>query len=138
MEFTVPQFIEKEPRIVGPFTFKQFVFIGFAGVIAVVLYFIAPFAVFLLLSAVIIGLGFSLAFLKINGTGLPVIIRNLLFFVLKPRIYLWKKGRLQEKIVYKKEDGKIKMEKKEEKASPVQLSRKSQLKNLFNRVETTK
>lgn len=138
MEFTIPQFIEKEPRIVGPFTFKQFIFIGFAGAIAFVLYFTTPFVIFLILSAVIIGAGFSLAFLKINGIPLPLVLKNLLVFLLKPRIYLWKKGRTQERIVYKKEGGKIKIEKEEEKIRPVQLSRKSQLKSLFTRVETKK
>jgi hypothetical protein len=138
MEFTIPQFIEKEPKIVGPLTIKQFVFIGFAGMVAVVFYFTTPFPIFLIVSAIIVGSGFSLAFLKINGIALPLVIKNLFFFTLKPKIYLWKKSQLQEMIVYKKEGKKIKREEQEEKLTPVQLSKRSQLKNLFTRVETQK
>jgi len=29
MEFTVPQFVEREPKLIGPFTFKQFIYINY-------------------------------------------------------------------------------------------------------------
>ena len=89
-QFTVPQFIEHEPKIVGPLTFKQFIFIGIAGAICFTLYFIVPFFVFILLSLVIIPGGFALAFLKSNGRSLPVVLKNLFGFTLGPKMYLWK------------------------------------------------
>ena len=138
MEFTIPQFIEKEPKIVGPFTLKQFVFIGFAGVLCFVFYYTLPFGLFLILSAVILGIGISLAFLKINGASLPVVIKNMFYFVFKPKIYLWKKGNFQEQVSLKREvKAKIITEKRHR--EPIyKISDKSRLGNLFTKIETKK
>jgi len=57
MEFTVPQFIEKKAKIVGPFTFGQFLFIGIASGICLFLYFVLPLAVFIITSIVLLGGG---------------------------------------------------------------------------------
>lgn len=134
MEFTIPQFIEKEPRIVGPFTIKQFAFIGAAIVISVFLYYTAPFSIFIILSAVILSAGFSLAFLKINGLAFPIVIKNMFFFILKPRVYLWEKERSFQNIEY----GEKRKEKKPEKKSPVNMQRKSNIEDLFTKLETKK
>ena len=91
MEFTVPQFIEKEPKIVGPFTFKQFIFIGIAGGLSTFLFFAVSFFIFIILAIILLGGAFSLAFLKIERISLPVFIKNFLIFITKPKIYLWKK-----------------------------------------------
>ena len=73
MEFTVPQFIEKEPKIVGPFTFKQFIFIGIAGGLSIFLFFAVSFFIFIILAIILLGGAFSLAFLKIERISLPVL-----------------------------------------------------------------
>jgi hypothetical protein len=94
MQFSVPQFIEHEAKIIGPLTFKQFIFIGAAGGICFILYFsIATinFFLFLVLAIVIFGLGAALAFLKIGGQDLLTIFKNFLGFNLSSKIYIWKK-----------------------------------------------
>ena len=89
-QFTVPQFIEHEAKIVGPLTFKQFVFIGVAGAICFIFYFTVPFFVFILLSIAIMLGGFALAFLKSGGRTLPIVLKNFFSFSTAPNIYLWK------------------------------------------------
>ena len=131
-QFTVPKFIEHEAKIVGPLTFKQFIFVGIAGAICFVLYFTVPFFIFILSSIIIMGGGASLAFLKSGGRSLPVVLKNFLNFSLTPKLYLWKKkGGLPPKIIEKQET----LEEIEEAPVP-KIIGKSRLKNLSSEIET--
>lgn len=136
MEFTVPQFIEKEPKIVGPFTFKQFIFIGIAGGICLFLFFTVSLFVFIILAIILLGGAFALAFLKIGKTSLPIFIKNFFSFLFKPKIYLWKKKTSppkflrEEKVEEKKEEEEIGEE------SKLKVSKGSKLDELFTKLET--
>ena len=132
MRFTVPQFIEMEAKIVGPLTFRQFIFIGIAGGICFVLYFTFPFSLFLLATIVLGSGAVAFAFLKIGGRGLPTILGNFLKFSLAPKIYLWGKKEVPVE-VFKKEMAKAE-EKKEE--LPLKIAEKSRLKKLRTQIET--
>jgi len=134
MQFTVPQFIEHEAKIIGPLTFKQFIFIGAAGAVCFVLYFsIAKinFFLFLILSIIILGVGAALALLKIGGQGLPTILTNFLRFSLGSKIYIWKEKGTPITIFKKVE---IKKEVKKEEL-PLKIAEKSQLKKIRNEIE---
>ncbi len=135
MRFNVPQFIEYETKIVGPLTFKQFIFIGGAGVPCLILYFSAPFSIFLVASVALMGVGASLAFLKIGGVPLTSVITNLLKFGSMPKIYIWKKKEQPEIKVYKK-GAEIKKKKEEEEELPLKIAEKSRLKKLHTQIET--
>ncbi len=136
MRFNVPQFIEHETKIVGPLTFKQFIFIGGAGVLCFILYFSAPFSIFLVASVVLVGTGASLAFLKIGGVPLTSVITNLLKFGSMPKIYIWKrKEQPGIRRIYKRETEIKKAEKKEEEL-PLKIAEKSRLKKLHTQIET--
>ena len=130
MRFTVPQFIEHEAKIVGPLTFKQFTYVGIAGAICFMIYFSAPFSIFIIACVFIGGASVALAFLKVGGRSLPGVITNFLKFKLSPRMYLWKK-----------KEGTISMlrkaEKKEtEEETSLKIVRKSHLKNIQTEIET--
>jgi hypothetical protein len=133
-QFTVPQFIEHEPKIVGPLTFKQFIFVGIAGAICFVLYFTIPFYIFLLATIVLMLGGFALAFVKVGGQTLPNILKNFFVFSLSPKIYLWKKKEvgLPPKIIKVKKVA----PKEEKKASVPMVVGQSHLKELSTQVET--
>lgn len=92
MRFQVPQFIEREARIVGPLTFKQFVYLGVPAAAAFFLYFTAPFFVFMFSAIVFLSIGFLLAFVNVGGRSFPIILMNFLHFSVGPKIYIWKKG----------------------------------------------
>jgi len=127
MAFSFPQFIEREPRIVGPFSFKQFIFIGVAGAVCLFLYYTVPFTTFIILAIFLLAGAFALAFLKIEKIPLPVFIRNLIFFLLRPKIYLWKKKIVPPKIFQEIKEDKTK--------SVLKIAGKSRLKQLFSRLE---
>jgi hypothetical protein len=92
MRFQVPQFIEREARVVGPFTFKQFIYLGVPTAAAFFLYFIAPFFVFLFSTVVFLSIGFLFAFVNVGGRSFPTILLNFLHFTTGPKTYIWKKG----------------------------------------------
>jgi len=136
MEFTVPQFIEREAKIVGPFTFKQFIFIGIAGGLCIFLFFTVSLFIFILAAIVLLGGAFALAFLKIGKTSLPAFIKNFFSFLFKPKIYLWKKKTSPPKFL-RKEKVKVKdTEEGIEKESKLRVSTGSRLDELFTRIET--
>ncbi len=133
MQFQVPQFIEHEAKVIGPLTFRQFVYLGVAAGIAMFLYFLAPFGIFLI-SAVALGLiALALAFVKIGPKTMPQLIVDLVNFGLSPKTYIWKasKGKLalQTEQIYAQSEEK-EVEKK------VKLVRESKLKELGDKINT--
>lgn len=90
-QFTVPKFIEHKPKIVGPLTFQQFIFIGVAAAVAFILYFTVPFPIFLVATIILVGGGAALAFVQIGGISLTEVLKNLFKFSVAPKLYLWKK-----------------------------------------------
>ena len=132
MEFTVPQFIERAPRIVGPLTFKQFVFIGIAGGICLFLYFAVSFPTFIIAAIFLMGGAFALAFFKIEKTALPIVIKNFFLFLFKAKVYLWKRSITTH--VLKKIEKMPEPEK--EKGVMLKVTRHSHLRALTTRLET--
>ena len=98
-QFQVPQFITVEDKVIGPFTIKQFLYLGSGGLLILGARAIfQPFLFFPL--AVFIGaLAGGLAFLKINQQPLPVILKNAFFYLVKPRLYVWQKEAVKKEAV---------------------------------------
>lgn len=133
MEFTVPQFIEREPKIVGPLTFKQFIFIGIAGGICIFLFFTVSLFLFIIMAVFLLGGAFALAFLKVGKTSLPIFIKNFFSFLFKPKIYLWKKKTTPPKFL---REEKVKEGEEIEAGPELRVSKGSKLDELFTKLET--
>ncbi|TSC82525.1 MAG: hypothetical protein G01um101419_571 [Parcubacteria group bacterium Gr01-1014_19] len=94
-QFQVPQFIETEPKIVGPLTIKQFMYIGVAGLLSFFMFFTLRLELWLILT-VIMGLAASaFAFLKYNGRPFEVFFMNAALYIWKPKLYLWQRKDVQ-------------------------------------------
>jgi len=91
MRFQVPQFIEVEDKIFGPFTFKQFIYMGGGVGICVVLFTFLPFFLAILLSLPIAAFAGMLAFYKMNGKSFVEIVEAFLAYNLGSKLYIWKK-----------------------------------------------
>lgn len=89
MQFQVPQFIETEDTVVGPFTLRQFIYIGIAGVISGMLYFLVQTWLWTIISAIIFGLAFAFAFIKVQGRSFFNIALSAFHFYWKPQTYVW-------------------------------------------------
>jgi hypothetical protein len=98
MQFQVPQFIDIEDKIIGPFTLKQFFYLLGAGIIIFIISKILNVFATIILGAPIVGIAIIMAFVKIGGQPFSVIIRNFFGFLKKPDFYVWKKPIGKEKL----------------------------------------
>lgn len=92
MRFRVPQFIETEEKIVGPFTLKQFIWVG-SGAVLLFIIFQLGFAPFfsILLATPVVGFAAAMAFLKVDGIPLPSYMLQAFNFMTGPKRYYFKK-----------------------------------------------
>lgn len=102
MRFQIPQFIDVEDKIFGPFTLKQFIYL--AGGASVALVGITFFGMFLglLFASPFILLSLALAFYKINNRPFIFALEAAFKYALKDKLYIWKKV---EPEVEEKKDG---------------------------------
>jgi len=101
MQFQVPQFIEMEDKIVGPLTFKQFLFIVGGGGAAFIFYQLPIWsAIKFFLVILSVGVGAAFAFFKPNNKSLLATLEEATMFYTGQKLYLWKKV---QKEVKKKE-----------------------------------
>lgn len=91
MRFEVPQFIEVEDKIIGPFTWKQFIYLAGGIGLAVVLFLTAPFIVFLLLGAPVGILAGLLAFYPVNNRPFSTFLESFFNFLRSTKYYQWRK-----------------------------------------------
>lgn len=96
MQFQVPQYIDIEDKVIGPFTIKQFLYILVAAVVLFILYNLVNLFVFILLAIPIAGLTYALAFIKVHNQPFINVIKNFLGFLKKPDFYVWKKPTIQK------------------------------------------
>lgn len=92
MEYQVPQFIEVEDKIFGPFTLKQFIYLaGGIGISVVLILYVKPLVLAILLVAPIAALTGALAFYKVNNKDFIEVLEAGFNYYTKGRLYLWKK-----------------------------------------------
>lgn len=89
MQYRVPQFIEREMRLVGFLTVRQTLVMGIAAVILFILYFLLSKIFFTIAVVIIGGVSLIFAFGKINERNISNLLFSYIEFFLKPRIYLW-------------------------------------------------
>lgn len=137
MQHKVPQFIEVEDKIFGPFTLKQFSYLagGFGLSIIVWRAFSdSPYLLFMI--APIVGLTIALTFLKPNGKPFIFVLQNFLYFLIKPKKLFWKNPGVEESrenvVTFKNE--KSNTERKEAKFIG-KLFSGEQIKNLAKRLD---
>ncbi|MCX6757482.1 MAG: PrgI family protein [Candidatus Nomurabacteria bacterium] len=113
MQFKVPQFLDIEDKIFGPFTFRQFAYLAGGGGLCFVIYRALPwyFAIFLILP--LAGLSLMLTFYKINNKPFLNVIESAFKYAFASKLYIWKrrmkKKEDQEKEAQVAEDKKIEM-----------------------------
>lgn len=90
MQFKVPQFIDIEDKLFGPFTFRQFAYLaGGAGMIFV-LYKVLPFWIAVLLIIPIAGLTLALTFYRINNKPFIYYLQAGISYAIGDKLYVWK------------------------------------------------
>lgn len=88
-QFTVPQFIDVEPKIIGPITARQFfIFLG-AALLIFITYKLFNFSTFIFISVFIFALAGVFSFLKINGRSFHYFILNIIQASRRPALRIW-------------------------------------------------
>ena len=91
MKFQVPQFIETETKIVGPLTWKQFIWVAIGvGLLLMIIRFLTGFWL-IFVSIIIIAVFGALAFLRIEEMALIEYLMKALSYTFGPKKYLFKK-----------------------------------------------
>lgn len=111
MQFKVPQFLDIEDKIFGPFTFKQFAYLAGGGGICYFLYQALPWYFGIPLILPIAGLSLAFTFYKVNNKPFIFVVESAFKYAFADKLYIWKK---REKIVEKdkKEEVKIQTERR--------------------------
>lgn len=90
-QFQVPQFITVEDKVIGPFTIKQFLYLAAGGGVALAAYIFLHSILFFPTAALVGALTGALAFLKVNERPFPIVLKNAMVYLIRPRLYIWKK-----------------------------------------------
>lgn len=91
MRFQVPQFIEVESKIIGPFTLKQFFYLAGGGGMVFLLKAFLPFFLFVILALPVAAIALALAFYKVNNQPFIKFLENAFKHMIGTKLYLWKK-----------------------------------------------
>ena len=137
-QFQTPQFIEREAKIIGPLSFKQAAYVGVPLIINFLLWFAiaADYFIFFVLIAVLLqGAGVALAFGKVEGRTFPQLLMNVLFFLSKPKTYVWERG--NKKLHFRSEEY-VSPRSNGEGLQKTELVRKSRVADLAVKVQTKK
>ncbi len=91
MRFQVPQFIDIEDKIFGPFTFRQFIYLGGGAGGVYALWKILPVYFSIFLIPIVAGLALALAFYRVNNKPFIVILEAGFKYFFQSKLYIWKK-----------------------------------------------
>ena len=89
MQESVPQFIDREQKLLGPLTVRQTVVLGITVLLLILSYFLLNFFVFSILFVILGSSGVAIAFIKINDQPLYKVVASFSGYFVKPRKYLW-------------------------------------------------
>ena len=136
-KFQLPQFIEHEAKVIGPLTLRRAIYLGIPLAINFLLYFqmAENLILFLAIAAGLEGIGAALAFVKVGGKSIPEVIMHMLFFISRPKTYIWKRGKTQ--FHFKEMQYGTPSEEGEE-PKKVELVQRSRIMDLATKVQTKK
>ena len=96
MQFKVPQFLEIEDKIFGPFTFKEFAYLVGGGGLCFVLF----KALGLLLGAIpiliVAAFSLTLTFYRPNGKPFINMLESMFKFSFQSKLYIWKREKMHQ------------------------------------------
>jgi hypothetical protein len=94
MQFKVPQFLDIEDKLFGPFTFKQFTYMAGGAGICFVLYKLVGFLWAILPILAIAGFSWALAFFRPNNKPFISMVESAFKYLFQNKLYVWKKDKV--------------------------------------------
>lgn len=91
MQFKVPQFLEIEDKIFGPFTFRQFVYLAGGGGLCFVVYRVLGLFWGFIPLIIIAGLSLALTFYRPNDKPFVDMLEAGIKYFTQSKLYVWRK-----------------------------------------------
>ena len=91
-QFTIPQFIDVEDKILGPLTVRQFLIMLVCAMFEFFYYSVFDFSLFVVVGLITLAIFGILAFSTINGRPFHFFILNLIQTLKKPGLRIWSKS----------------------------------------------
>jgi len=106
-QFTVPQFIDVEDKIIGPITARQFVIMLCGFLLIGICYRLFNFTAFVMIGILIFGIFGTFAFLKINGMPFHFFVLNFIQTSKRPSLRVWNKEFQKDLLIQEEKDTNI-------------------------------
>jgi hypothetical protein len=97
MQFKVPQFLEIEDKIFGPFTFKEFAYLAGGAGICFVLYKLIGLLWGAIPILLVAGFVLMLTFYKPNNKPFINMVEAIFKYTLQSKLYIWKRRTISQK-----------------------------------------
>lgn len=104
MQFKVPQFIDVEDKLFGPFTFRQFAYMAGGGGMIFVAYKLLPIWISIFIILPVAGLTLLLTFYTINSKPFIYYLQAAINYGLSSKLYVWKQRLMKHNDQHKEED----------------------------------
>ncbi len=96
MQFKVPQFLEIEDKIFGPFTFKEFVYLAGGAGLCFVLFKLLGFLLGIVPILIVAGFSLALTFYRPNNKPFIFLLESAFGFMVQSKLYIWKRRKADE------------------------------------------
>ncbi|MFM2392074.1 MAG: hypothetical protein RLZZ546_51 [Bacteroidota bacterium] len=103
MQFKVPQFLDIEDKIFGPFTFSQFAYLAGGAGICFFLYKFFGFLIGAIPIILVASLALALTFWRPNSKPFSDMIEAFLIYISQSRLYIWQRKKIKKE-AYKQEE----------------------------------
>ncbi|MCX6781023.1 MAG: PrgI family protein [Candidatus Magasanikbacteria bacterium] len=90
-QFVIPQFIDVEPKLLGPITPRQFIIVFVGVMICAIFKLLFAFNWFVIASIPVGIITIVVAFVKVNGQGFHFFLLNIIQTLRKPKLRVWQK-----------------------------------------------
>jgi len=97
MQFKVPQFLDIEDKIFGPFTFREFVYLAGGAGLCFILFKLLGLFWGIIPIASVAGFSLALAFYKPNSKPFLNMVESWFKFMIQDKLYIWQKDKFAEK-----------------------------------------
>lgn len=88
-QFAVPQFIDVEPKVIGPITVRQFIMLIVGGLFIFIAFKLSSFLVFVVWAILIASVTITFAFARMNSRPFHFFLLSLIGTFLRPRVRTW-------------------------------------------------
>lgn len=123
MQFRVPQKIDLEDKIIGPFTLKQFLYILAGGMLDYIWFRFFSFGIFVLLALPTTLFFIAMAVARVQDQPFPKFLGSLVLYILRPKQRTWGREAPLPKLMITKAQNKEEIKHEPKKASQGELEK---------------